>query len=248
MIFNGDSDDQDICTMADKMAKSDDTSYPLKEKAMNANWALRIIWSIIMSVYGGWIFDDSNNSGQPEATTNLVSGTQVYAFATAQMIFELEFQDLNSVWTPLKPITLEEINALGYAESEFMKTSGYPIYYRPVKNGAKIYPASSFSVTSGLKAHIGKDITPFTSTSTTATPGFDSILHEAVPTFMALQYAGTNSLDVAKKLQKDWDSNKDVTGIEGGYVKRIKDHYSTKFKQHFPQTLKKARSVVEQYI
>ncbi len=252
MIFNGDSDNQDICTLADKMAKTDDTSYPLTEKATDANWALREIMSIIMEVYGGWIYDDSNNAGNPEATINLVSGTQVYPFATAQAIFAMEYEDTNGHWFPIKPITLEQITEMKYAESEFMTVSGNPIYYRPVKNGVKLYPASNFNVTSGLKAHILRDVTAFTSASTTAVPGFDSALHESVPTFMALQYASINSLDVTTELQKKWDGGEYQTrrGKEGGFVKMIKDHYRRRFQQEHPQLRKEGflRDSVRQYI
>jgi len=42
MVFNGDSGNLDICTLADKMlGDSDDTEFPLSEKALYGNMALK---------------------------------------------------------------------------------------------------------------------------------------------------------------------------------------------------------------
>lgn len=239
MVFNGNSDDQDICTLADKLAGSNDTSFPLKEKAAYANMAVRKIFMAIWRAYGGWIADDSNNTGEPEVKAALVTTARnVYAFATAQLIDAMEWLDANGNWNPLKKITLEEIIESGYAETEFMKTAGNPVYYRPVQNGVRIYPDSSAARSDALKARIRRDISPFTSSSTTAFPGFDSIHHESVSIFMALQYAKNNSLDSAAPLLSDWNTA----------VDEIVQHWKMKFSQNFPKIKKARPNAAGQYI
>lgn len=238
MVFNGDANNDDLCSLADTLVKSNDVSYPLKQKAPAANRGLRMIFAAIWEAYGGWREDDSNNSGDPEVSTDLTANTSSYAFATAQAIFGMECADAQQYWHNLKPITLEEIRELGYAENEFMTTPGIPEYYRPLQNGVKLYPAPSYNMrlvnegVAGLKAHITRDVVAFTAASTSAAPGYDSAAgHEAVAIFMALQYAKTNTKPQAGALSGDW--------IEA--LAQITRHYAKKFREQWPQNLKKAR-------
>lgn len=245
MVFNGDADDQDLCTLADKLVKTSDTDFPLKEKALYANWGLREIFKIIWRVYGGWILDDTNNSGEPEVKTNLVTTARnLYAFATAQLIDAMEWLDANGNWNPLKPITLEEIIAMGYAESNFMTTNGNPIYYRPVQNGIRIYPDSDTARASALKARLRRDISPFASTSTSVSPGIDSTLHEAVAVFMAYKFADINTLSSLPARLADWLSFAGNGNTPGS----IEKHYMQKYRQQFPAAIRHRADIVQDYI
>lgn len=240
MVFNGDANTMDLCGLADRLVKTDDTDFPLTDKALYANWGMREIAKGILDVYGGWVFSDSNNSGEDVVTTNLLNdGTQIYAFATMQWLLGVSWKDSAGNWARLLPITLEQIQEMGYAETEFMKTAGLPQYYRPVKNGIKIYPTSSVAVTDGLKAHIGKDISPFTSVSTGTAPGFDSLAgHEHVATFMAMKFAEINTLNAYSGLMNSW-----ISGLSG-----IKNYYSEKFKREFPTRIRVGNKYVDNFV
>lgn len=239
MVFNGDTDDQDLCTLADVEAGSNDVSYPLKQKALYANMYARKIWKVIWKCYGGWMVDDNNNSGQPEATVALTTTLRnLYAFATAQSIAGMEWLDANSRWRKLKPITLERIQARGTAESDFMTTPGDPIYYRPVQNGVRIYPDSSAVRSNALKAILKRDVVPFASTSTTATPGWDATLHEGLAIGMALGYASKETLAVAANLKEKWAE----------FLQEVNDHYSTKFKENFPAKVERRAAIANDYV
>lgn len=230
MQFNGDANNMDLCTLADKLVKTDDTDFPLVDKALYANWGLREIFKEIWKIFGGWTFDDSNNSGEPVVKTNLLNdGTQFYAFATVGAITGVDYEDENGNKYKLDPITLEEIRGMGYAEEDFYDDPGAPRYYRPVKNGIKIYPAwftTKSAVTNGLIVHVGaRDITSFTPSSTTAVPGYDSAAgHEAVASFMAMKHAQINTLDSFAGLFNDW-----LTSLKG-----VKDYYAMKFREVKP--------------
>ena len=239
MVFNGETNDQDICTLADKKAGSNDVSFPLKEKALYASMKAREVWRVIWGAYGGWNVDDNANTGEPEATVALSTTLRnVYAFATAQAIIAMEWLDSSGNWNPLTPITIEEINARGMAETEFENTPGDPVYYRPVQNGVRIYPDSSAARSDALKAKILRDIVAFTPSDTTKTPGWDANLHEGLAIGMAHEYAKNNTLAVSASLANDWAL----------FLSDVAAHYQRKFRQNFPPKLKKKSDVVGAYV
>ena len=234
MVFNGDTDGLDICTLADDMNGSDDVDFPLTQKAKFANWGMRVIARAIYAVYGGWTYQDTNVAGEDEVATNLLNdGTQFYAFATVAWLAGVEFEDENGNKYPLKPITLEQIRERGYAEDEFNDTPGIPLYYRPVKNGIKIYPAwdtNQAEITNGLIAKIGaQDINQFTAASTSTQPGYDPLAgHEAVASFMAMKYADFAELTSFTKRVNDFAVSLD----------EIRKHYRKKFMENKPKIRK----------
>lgn len=249
MIFNGDSDNQDLCTLADKLVKTDDTDFPLTEKAMYANMGMREIISWILSVYGGWVPDDSNNTDLPAWTTGLVANQTDYTLPDIIDLFGVSYKiQGGSSWTKLKKITLEEIKDMGYSEAEFQRIAGNPIYYRPVANAIKIYPAANFTQSASLLIEASRDIVPFTSASTDTAPGIVASCHEAVGVFMALMFAKINSLDQEVGLQRMWDGNEEVTKIEGGFKKKIKAIYQARYREHFPGGIRHRNDPVQEYL
>ena len=232
MVFDGDTNGLDLCSLADKPNKTNDTSFPLAEKAMYANMAMRIIWRAIYQVYGGWqLFDKNLTAGSERYAANLLDdGTQFYQFASADWIIGADWVDGNGNEFPLKPITLEEIRDLGYAEDEFHDTAGTPQYYRPVDDGIKIYPSSDTAVTNGILVHVGaQDISPFTPTTTDTEPGFDELAgHETVGDFMSFRYSADNDKTNADRRESIW-----LSGLAG-----IVRHYKKKFMENKPKLKK----------
>lgn len=201
---------------------------------MHANRGMREINSWIFEAYGGWIYDDKNQTDLPEATTILTSGKDIYTLPVGdEYLRGVSIKDANGIWTKLKPITLEQIQE-GGAEDEFYNVDGVPEYYRAVGNTIQLYPASNWTQADSLKVYISRDISSFVTTDTTKAPGFDNRFHEAIAVFMALQYAKINQMVVKTDLQRDWDGNEEVTGKEGGYKKMIKSYYKKKFCEMFP--------------
>lgn len=224
MQFNSNSTSQDIVSMADRLVKSNSVSFPLIDKTLYANEGCRIVQSWIHEAYGGWIFDDKNNTDYPEATTSLVSGQQDYTIPTdTSFIQGVSIKQTDGTWYRVFPLTLEQIQEM-QAESEFEDTDSVPRYYRIVSNGIKLYPSPNYSQSASLKVYYTRDISGFTTTDTTKTAGFDIQYHEAIPTYMALQYARINSLPVLKSLEEQWMR----------YERRIKNDYSRKLAQLFP--------------
>ena len=72
MRYNGDSDKQDLVNLAYDLTNTNVVTYPLQEMTRAANKTLRKVWSWIFSAYGGWLYDDANNTSDfPIAVTNL---------------------------------------------------------------------------------------------------------------------------------------------------------------------------------
>ena len=234
--YSGHATTQDITTMAEKLSKSNSTSFPIAEKTLYANQALKIILTWIHQAYGGWLYDDSNYTDFPEATTTLTSDQTDYVLPIdATVIQGVSIKQADGTWYPLIAITLEQIQDRRISESEFYKVSSTPRYYRPLANAIKIYPPSNYTLTSAIKVYESRDASLFTITDTTKTPGFDSQFHEAVATYVALQYAKINGLANQIALQNDWIL----------YEQRIKQDYSRRFAEMFPPRLTVRDATVE---
>ena len=179
MVFDGDANNLDLCTLADKPNKTNDTTFPLADKALYANMALRAIFREIYEVYGGWqLFDKNLAQGSERYANDTVVGTQFYQFASADWIIGADWVDDNGNEFSLDPITLEEIRDRGYAEDEFFDQNGTPRYYRPVDDGIKLYPAPDSAVTNGILVHVAaQDISPFTPLTTIVTGKHLALLH-----------------------------------------------------------------------
>lgn len=239
MVFNGDSNNQDICTLTDKLVKTDAIDFPLSEKALYANWGMREIWQAIYKAYGGWILDDRNATTIPESIGNLTLN-QFYPLPDdLQALHSVEVMDASLSWRSLKVITLEDILARGSAETEFMKIPANPEFYRPLANGFKLYPASDTARALAIRIKFTRDIVAFTPTSTNVSPGYDSTFHEDLSLFMGMTYADINTLTKrAARLQQQWTD----------FIARLTSHYASKAKQLFPPSLKKSRDMVAEYV
>lgn len=237
--FNSDPNGLDICTLADSMVNSNVVSFPLKEKAVYANFALRQIWGDIFSAYGGWVYDDNNLTDLPIATADLVANQRFYALPVTNLahIVSVEFLNQGGTWIPMTPVTLEKINQNGYAESEFMKTAAVPSFYRPVATGLMLYPPANFSQAQSLRIHFTRDISTFLPTDTTKAPGFDPQYHEGVAVFIALKYAQKYSLPVAGGVMRGGFKTGLVADWQD-FEARLKQHYSERFKQMFPPRIR----------
>jgi len=233
MQYNSNSTSQDIVSLSNLFTKQNNTSFPLTEKTIYANMGNRIILTEIHDAYGGWKYDDKNNTDFPIATTNLVANQVDYALPldTVQLngVYFLE-EGTTNTWTKLVPITLEEINRLE-AEPNFNNTPSIPQYYRVLSNSIKIYPAADFSQDSSLMVEYSRDVSTFSTTDTTKTPGFDPIFHEAIAVYIAYQFNAINMITLptgSTPKEKEWND----------FLARIRRHYSQKFKDMFPARMK----------
>lgn len=225
MQYNSNSTSQDIVTMSEKLCQANSVSFPIEEKTLYANEGSKIIWSWIHEAYGGWSFDDGNETDLPSATTTLNASQTNYSIPTdAEYVVGVSVKTTGGTWQRIYPITLEQIQDTGMPESEFYSTASQPMRYRLVGNSVVLYPASNYTQSASLKIWYKRDISLFTTTDTTKTPGWSTEFHEALPTYMALQYSMVNQTPQEKGLSARWVD----------YQNRIKSYYSRRFAELFP--------------
>lgn len=227
MQYSQDTDGQDIVSLVGD-ATGVNTTAGIKQITRACNRALKIIWSWIFEAYGGWQFDDSNNSDVPTATTALVASQAKYTLPlNAKTVRALEYKDENGTWHRLKAVTQEEINDWG-SESEFYDTASQPLYYSVMHRLLKLYPAPNFSQTASLRLQFDRGVVVFASTDIQQQPGFDSEFHEAVADGASYYIAKDKSLQNVQLLQDNWQQ----------WENKIKLFYNKRFYDEFPHEIK----------
>lgn len=190
MMFNDVSASTGLVQDANFWAKTDETKFPLVDKARSANEWLKKVGVWIWQATGDWEYDDSNLTTLPIATADLVAGQNDYELPTT--IFKLErveVKDNEGNWRRLESIDQSELDQT--AIDEFLETDGLPAYYDVVGNSLMLYPApaaANVTTDEGLQVMVARDVDPFISTDTTKEPGFSSYFHRAISVGMALDY------------------------------------------------------------
>jgi hypothetical protein len=229
MIFNGDTNGNDIVTLTNDLLGVNNITFPLAEKARSASRVSRRIWAMIFESYGGWQYDDINNTTDfPRARGNLVVGQKDYSLPLdLSVIRNVEILS-GEVWQNLNPITEEEILEMGTNEAEFHKVNGTPIYYQPIGSSIKLYPAPDQSVTQGIRISYDRDIVTFLATDTTKTPGWNVMFHEMLAVGMALDFLVKNPSPQTQVMRDEYER----------YSKDLKRYYLARFKEKYPLKLK----------
>jgi len=192
------------------------------------NEAQNEAWADIFLSYGGWQFDDSNQTDMPSATGSLVASQVSYALPPGALTVRgVEVMNQGSTtWYPLSPITEEQIRQ-GTAVSEFNKNPAQPSFYRLVGETIYMYPPANYSQASSFRVYFDRSMVDFVDTDTTKTPGFAGAFHSYIPLSAALMYLEDNQSDQVNKiarLQTRLDVLKD----------KMKKFYASRFQQMFP--------------
>lgn len=227
MIYSGDLDGQDVVTLCDDLANTTVVTFPIQEKTRAANKIMRRIWSWIFDAYGGWQYDDANNTSDfAAARTGLMINQQDYDLPTGSLTIRgVEYKPQGSdIFSPLIEITEEYLLDNNLSEASLFNGTGSPKYYRPIGSSVKLYPTPNYSQDESLRITFDRGSVTFASTDTTKQPGFASEFHEALPTGMAMDFARRNSMTSFEGLREDFDT----------YEKNIKRYYSARFLQKYP--------------
>lgn len=236
MVFNSESNNQDLVSLLNDLTGMDNNVYALNAKTRDMNTANRTIWSWIHDAYGGWMYDDSNSTDFPTATATLTSGQQDYTIPSEALTARGIDIKLNgsSVWQKLIPMTEEQIRDI-MSEKQFMSTASQPMYYTAYSNSLKLYPAPNYTQSASLRISYDRGSSAFTPTDTTKTPGFASEFHDAVAYGAASIFAKYKGLPQKNDLELEWQK----------WERRIKSYYSQRWAEMFPARLTVRDSVKE---
>lgn len=214
------------CSLGDTGISGNTTR--LAEFTRAANRWMSIVWTWIFFSYGGIQFDDANQTDLPYSSDTLTSGKRIYANPSgAEAIKGVAYKDASGNYQTLTPITLEQIQHLGYALDNYKSTAGNPQEYMPVGESIYIFPASDTTRSSGFKVFQDRGMLAFAATGNdTRAPGFSAQFHEVIPTGASVDWMGIN--------KPDSPSLKKLIGDISDYENRIKRFYRQKFEQMYP--------------
>lgn len=203
------------------LTRTTTASYALADITRNINQAYHDVARLIWGVADDWQYDDSNKTDLPIATTTLVHSQQDYELpSTAQLVERIEILDNNSNYQLVSPIDKSDINI---SLTEYYESDGLPAFYDLVGRSVFLYPApssASVTTTAGLKVYFSRDVTEFTTGSTTASPGFATSFHRIL------------SLDAAICFEEDPQRLAMLTRKKDGLVKGLTRFYSKRHKEY----------------
>ena len=215
------------------------SSSLLKEFTAHINQHGRKVWHYIFEVYGGWQYDDANQTDLPAGVGTLTASQTSYALpSSALTVRGVEVKDTGGGWTPLLPLTEEQIRD-SIAMGQFMSTTSNPRYYQLVGQSIRIFPASNYTQASSFKVFFDRGSVAFASTNTTETPGFASEYHDVLAIGASMEWLKTRVPESAtlRILQADY--------LE--YINNLKNFYSQRFLQMVPKRFT-TKDLISDYI
>lgn len=176
----------ELVTECDWWAGTNATTYPLADKARNANKALRQIGRrIIRSMYAEGYLDNNSTTFNIE-TTDLVAGEDNVALEVGMFTVErVRVKDRNGNWKTIASVARRELT------DEDLSRTGVPEKFCRIGQSLLLSPIPNYSVFNGVEIEYQASLAqPFTPTGNDdRTPGFDEDYHPLVGMMMARDYA-----------------------------------------------------------
>lgn len=195
MVFNDASGGQGLCQDTDFICGTDSTSYPLADKARNANRHLYVAVTDIIKSEGRMGWSDPNLTTGTDYTFTLVNGQQSYSLPTNLLrLWALEIKDAAGNSIRLKEIDIND-PVMARTITDFQNTAGTPKYYDIRGDEVFMYPApatGSVTLTDGGKMFFSPEIDVFTAADTTQEPGIPEPSHRIISIGMALDWLFVN--------------------------------------------------------
>jgi len=237
MEFSNSSNKLGLVEDIDFLCRTTSASYPLNDKVRNINQAYHDVTRLIWAAADDWQYDDSNATDLPKVLRTMGHASASYQIpTTAQEIQRVEVKDSSSDWRKLRPIDYRDINI---SLDEYLSTADMPIYYDLVGNYVTLYPPPSSAyttLTSGLALRVGRDVTEFTSASTTTKPGFATQFHRIL------------SLAAAIDFEKDPGQLRLFNQMKDRLEKGLQAFYSTRETERRSQLRPKGKRRWRQYL
>jgi len=183
-------------------------TYLMKMFTTWANNAYSRAFHIIMTANKKWTLDDANHTDRPVATTPLVSGQHQYTILSATpgtaknwlQVKRVEIITDDDIQVLLPATSLDQIKK---SVGETYKTDGSPsLYYF---DGASIFlqTAPNYNKDAGLKIWFARSPLFFSTSDTTKRPGFATIFHDYIPTFMAYMWEKYKNVGNSEQTMRD---------------------------------------------
>ena len=197
MRFNDTGNTHDsIAHQVDFLCGSNNTSYPLADKARNLNIAVESLAGKIIQLDGMWKFDDPNQTDFPRGTATLVEGQELYSFASEYLVIKkIEIKDTSSVWREIQPIDTDQLESSTEeyfgTDSSGNPTKNMPEFYALTGRHIRLFPApaaANVTLASGLRVTFERTIDLITASDTTQQPAIQSPFHGLLCYMVSIPY------------------------------------------------------------
>lgn len=173
------------------------TNYSIENITRNVNRGLDRVAYLIQTSDQLWQFDDSNETDQPIATTDLFTDQTDYAIdQTFLKIMKVEIKNSAGVWSEIAPINVTDPEYLQVST----QTSGMPLRYDKNGNSILLYPAPNYDGDESLRVYYQRNMSYFDTSDTVKTPGFNPQFHRLLTLYASLDYAIAKDLPQANSL------------------------------------------------
>lgn len=173
----------------------------LKEFTSYLNQGLDEVTIKVLQSDNTWEFDDSEHSDQPIATADLNTDQVDYELAASHLLIKrVEAKDSSGNWVKLRPVDNREVKI---AMDEFRDEPGELEMYDLQGSQLKLYPATNYNSSAGLKVYFQRPMDYFETSDTTKAPGFASIFHRLVPLWATYFYATYHQMPIADNIRAE---------------------------------------------
>lgn len=210
------------------------TDYSLVDRTRNVNIAYDEVVAELYKADPNYKWDDTTNSDYPLATTDLVANKDNYILLDAALVIHrVRVKDRNGKFVTLTPKVRSELS-----DSELNATGGVPDKYFKIDNGVFPLPVPDYGYADGFEIEFQRTGNHFSTSDTSATPGFNSQFHQALSVKAALRYALANGMEEKVSMLEKMLHNEDNGE---GIMDKLLEHYQLRSLDEKPK-LKLKRS------
>lgn len=230
MQFNSEANGLDLYSDARYLCgldeTSDTTSYPIKAFTRNCNFGLDRVIALVLKADGGWIFDDTNQTGELlDVSNNLVNNVQKVPLSVTWLtIARVRIKDQNGNW-----ITLTEQNRKAQNDTQLTSPAGVPSTYFHLGNYLYFDKAPNYSSTAGIEVQFQRGASYFAFGDTIKAPGFAPQFHRLISLYSALDFCEINTMpDRSNSIRARIGAPPDLQNGQAGsgMEKELVDFYS----------------------
>ena len=207
------------------LTNSNSTSFPSSDMAILATNAVERVASLIRESDGRWQYDDTNQTDLPIATTTLTASQQDYTLATSHLsVNRVEVKDSTGAWRKLTP--MDQADVYDQSITDFMSGGGTPLYYDKFGATIMLYPYPNYTQAASLKVFFERGPISVLTTdisSTTTSPGFNSLYHDLVAYWVAYDYAMAKGLPNANQFMVEIQRKEEA--LKEDYALRSQDEH-----------------------
>ena len=166
------------------------TDYSLADRTRNVNIVYDEVVALLYNSDPTYKWDDTTNSDFPFATLDITANLDHYTMLdSAAVIHRVRMKDSNGNMNTLEPVLRSELT------DDELEATGSPEKYYKIGGAVFPVPVPNYGATEGVELEFQRGGNHFTTSSTTAEPGFNPQFHQVLSVGASLRYALANGMD-----------------------------------------------------